>query len=88
MLPVFLSWLAWAYAKLDQPDDARRSISEAMSAMETSKEAWFEPEVHRIAAEVAPMSPEPDAMKAQAYLERALTVARKQQAKSWNCARR
>jgi predicted ATPase len=29
------------------------------------------------------MSPEPDAAKAEAYLERALAVTRKQQAKSW-----
>jgi predicted ATPase len=29
------------------------------------------------------MSPEPDAAKAEAYLERALTVARRQQGKSW-----
>ena len=40
-------------------------------------------EVHRIAGEIALMSPEPDAAKAEAYLERALAVARKQQAKSW-----
>src|SRR6476659_9206196 len=40
-------------------------------------------EVHRIAGEMALMSPEPDAAKAEAYLERALTVARRQQAKSW-----
>ena len=40
-------------------------------------------EVHRIAGEIALMSPEPDAAKVEAYLERALTVARKQQAKSW-----
>ena len=29
------------------------------------------------------MSPEPDAPKAEAYFERALTVAREQKAKSW-----
>jgi hypothetical protein len=40
-------------------------------------------EVHRIAGEIAPMWPEPDAVKVEAYLERALAVARKQQAKSW-----
>ena len=40
-------------------------------------------EVHRIAGEIALMSPEPDAAKVEAYLERALAVARKQQAKSW-----
>ena len=39
-------------------------------------------EVHRIAGEIA-LSPEPDAAKGEAYLERALAVARKQQAKSW-----
>ena len=40
-------------------------------------------EVHRIAGEIALMSPEPDAAKGEANLERALAVARKQQAKSW-----
>ena len=69
--------------KLDQSDDARRSISEAMSVMDTSKEAWFEAEVHRIAGEIALMSPQPDIAKAEAYLEHALAVARQQQAKSW-----
>ena len=43
----------------------------------------FEPEVYRIAGEVALKSPEPDVAKAQAYFERALAVARQQQAKSW-----
>ena len=54
-----------------------------MKAVETTKERWFEEEVHRIAGEIALMSPEPDAAKVEAYLERALAVARKQQAKSW-----
>ena len=39
--------------------------------------------LYRIAGEIALMSPEPDAAKAEAYFERALAVARKQQAKSW-----
>jgi len=39
--------------------------------------------VHRVAGEIALMSPEPDAAKAQAYFERSLAVAREQQAKSW-----
>jgi predicted ATPase len=38
---------------------------------------------HRIAGEIALMSPEPDVAKAQQYFERALAVARQQQAKSW-----
>ena len=40
-------------------------------------------EVDRIPGEIAPMWPEPDVAKVEAYLERALAVARKQQAKSW-----
>ena len=34
-------------------------------------------------AHLALLSPEPDAAKAEAYFERALSVARQQQAKSW-----
>ena len=54
-----------------------------MTAMETTNERWFEVELNRAAGEIALMSPEPDAAKAEAYFERALAVARKQQAKSW-----
>jgi predicted ATPase len=59
-----------------------RPESEAMTAIETTKESWFQAEVHRVAAEVALKSPERDAAKAEAYFDRALAVARKQQAKS------
>ena len=82
-MPLFLPYLARAYAELGQFDDARRSISEAMTAVETTKETWCEAEVRRIAGEIAVLSPEPDAVKAEAYFERALAIARQQQAKSW-----
>ena len=81
--PLRMSHLARAYAELDQFDDAWRSVGEAMTAVETAKERWCEAEIHRVAGEIALMSPEPDAAKAEAYFERALAVARKQQAKSW-----
>ena len=42
-----------------------------------------EAEVHRVAGEIALLSPERDVAKAEAYFERALAVARQQQAKSW-----
>src|SRR5262249_28935432 len=58
-----------------------RCIEEAMTPMETTKERWHEADVHRLAGEIALLSPEPDAAKA--YFERALSVARAQQAKSW-----
>jgi predicted ATPase len=77
-VPIFLSSLARANADLKKFDDAWRSIGEAMTTVETTKERWFEAEVHRIAGEVALMSPEQDATKAQAYFDCALTVARAQ----------
>jgi predicted ATPase len=81
--PLYLSYLARAYAELGKFDNAWRSISEAIAAMRTSKESWWEAEIGRIAGEIALMSPQPDTSKAQAYFERALAVARKQQAKSF-----
>jgi len=51
--------------------------------IETSKERLGEAEVNRTAGEVALKSPQPDTVKAEAYFERALAVARQQQAKSW-----
>jgi len=82
-VPLYLASLARAYAGLGKFDDAWRSIREATSAIETTMERWWEAEVHRTAGEIALRAPEPDTPKAQAYFERALAVARAQQAKSW-----
>jgi predicted ATPase len=75
--------LAMAYAELGQPDDARRCIDDAIDKVERSKEKWCEAELHRIAGEIALKSLAPDPEKAEAYFDRALAVARQQQAKSW-----
>ena len=82
-LPTHLSYLAVAYADIGQFDDAVRCIDEAMTAIETTKERWFEAETNRIAGRIALKSPEPDAAKAEQYFGRALAVAGQQQAKSW-----
>ena len=54
-----------------------------MNAVETTKERMWEAEVNRMAGEIALKSPEPDAVKAEAYFKRAFAVAREQQAKAW-----
>jgi predicted ATPase len=54
-----------------------------MTAIENSKERWWEAETNRVAGEIALEPPEPDSAKAEVYFERALPVARQQQAKSW-----
>jgi len=81
-MPMYLASLARAYAELDQFDEGWRCIREAMATIEATKERWCEAEVIRVAGELA-LSTEPDAARAEAYFERALAVARGQQAKSW-----
>jgi predicted ATPase len=76
--PWYLSFLARAHADLGQLADAGRFIAEALAVVEITKA-----EVSRVAGEIALLSPDPDAAKAEAYFERALAIARAQQAKSW-----
>jgi predicted ATPase len=82
-LPLHLQHLATAYAEVGRFDDTWRCIDEAIAAVETTNERWLEVEVHRTRGEIALLSPDPDQAKAEQYFERALMIARKQQAKSW-----
>jgi len=82
-MPLLLSLLARVNAELGQFDDAWRYTGEAMMAIETTNERWFEAEANRIAGEITLLSLDADAAKAEACFERALMIARKQQAKSW-----
>jgi class 3 adenylate cyclase/predicted ATPase len=75
--------LAIAHADSGQFDDAWSCIGKAMTAMHATKERWCEAEAHRVAGEIALKSPRRDVAKAQTYFEHALTLARAQQAKSW-----
>jgi len=82
-LSLMLSYLASAYAELGRFHDARRCLGRAMTTMETTEERLYEAEIYRMAGEIAVKSPERDQAKAQDYFDHALTVARQQQAKSW-----
>ena len=82
-MPLWLSWLARAYAGVGQFDEAWRCIAEAFTVVEKTKEKWCDTQINHLAGEIALMSPEPDVAQAQSYFQRALAVARQQQAKSW-----
>ena len=82
VLPLLLSCLAGGYAELGEYDDASRCIGEAISIVETTGEKWHEAEVNRVAGEIALKWRDGDVVKAEAYFDRALTVARTQQARS------
>jgi predicted ATPase len=54
-----------------------------MTTLKAAKENWCEAEVNRTAGEIALLAPTPDTAKGEVYFNRALDVARQQQAKSW-----
>jgi predicted ATPase len=82
-VPMYLSFLAKVYADSGRFDDAWRCVSEAMTTMQITKETLFEAEASRMAGEIALKSAQRDVAKAEGYFERALAVARKQLAKSF-----
>ena len=82
-IPSLMGYLAKAHADLHQFDEASRCIDEAISAVGRTGENWEEAEVARLAGEIMLIPPEADKPKAEAFFERALSVARQQQAKSW-----
>jgi predicted ATPase len=81
--PEDLCYLAGAYAKSLRLDEAKRCIHDSLTLTEQSKERWSEAEINRVAGEIARMLPQPNTVEAEAYFERALTLARAQEAKSW-----
>jgi class 3 adenylate cyclase/predicted ATPase len=82
-VPWYVSHLARACAELGRFDEARRYISEAFAAIGATGETWCEPDIHRIAGEIELLAHQPDLDKAETHFARALTIARAQQAKSW-----
>jgi predicted ATPase len=82
-VPFFQSYLAKAHATLGQFDDAQHHMDQAIATIESTGERVWAAEVQRLAGEVALLSPRAGATEAQTHFERALSLARHQQAKSW-----
>jgi predicted ATPase len=80
----FLALLAELYGKSGQIEDGLRVMAEALAHIDTTGETYYEAEVHRLKGELLLLQGGPDAATAAetAFL-RALEVARRQQAKSW-----
>ncbi|MBR0934455.1 adenylate/guanylate cyclase domain-containing protein [Bradyrhizobium jicamae] len=81
--PYVMGHLARAYADLGDHEAARRTIDQARVDVERTKERWCEPELHRIAGELALVSLDGDELAAERHFERALEVARGQRARGW-----
>jgi predicted ATPase len=77
--PLLLTWLAEAYAKLDQPDEERRCLAEAARVVETNEERVFEAELLRVWGDL--LNAAGDQFGAEQHYRQAIAVAERQSAK-------
>jgi len=82
-MPLYFLSLAKTEARAGNRSDAQRLVGEAQAVIDRGEEGWLSAEVQRLAGETALLSPEPDLVKVQTHFERAIAVAREQQAKLW-----
>jgi class 3 adenylate cyclase/predicted ATPase len=81
-LAEFTARLAEAYGRIGQAEEGLNLLAEALAVVEMG-DLWCEAELHRIKGELLLRQAIPDAPQAEACFQQALTVARRQQAKSW-----
>jgi predicted ATPase len=75
--------LAEAHAKQGHFELARAAVCDALEHIDRTKESWFEAEVHRTAGEIMLAESAGRPADAEAHFERALDVARRQKARSF-----
>jgi predicted ATPase len=81
--PFVLSNLARAHAKMGQFEEALQVVHQAISETNSTKEKWSEPEIYRIFGEIMLRSSGMERAAAQVHFERAIVLAREQDAKAW-----
>ena len=81
-LPGFYALLAEMYDHLGHPEDALQALAEAHTLMEQHDERWWEAEMHRLRGVLLLRQPGTPPAEAETWLQRALDVARRQEAKS------
>jgi predicted ATPase len=81
--PSFLGMMAEAHAAAGQAEAGLGVLAEALALVEQTGERYQEAELHRLRGALLLQPPVADASEAEAAFEQALTVARRQQARSW-----
>ena len=69
-------------AHLGHPEEGLQALAEAHTLVEQHEERYWEAEVHRLRGVLLLRQPETPQAEAEAWLQRALDVARRQEAKS------
>ena len=87
--PYFLALLAETYGKVGQSEEGLRSLSEALTLVDTTGERYYEAEIYRLKGELT-LKKTVDGRRstvaekeAEACFLKAIEIARKQSAKSW-----
>jgi predicted ATPase len=81
--PLCLILLAEAAGHAGQVEEGLRLLAEALAAFEASGRGDMLAEAYRLQGELLLRQAVPDAAQAEACFQQALTIARRQQAKSW-----
>jgi len=81
--PRDLSLLAGAYIEAGCLEDALAALTEALAIVNEEENRGYEPEIHRLTGELLLKQNDSNAGEAESCFERAIEVARKQSAKSW-----
>ena len=77
-----LAMLAECYGQIGDVDQGLAVVDEALDLAHAHDERWWEAELYRLQAELRLQLEEPDITQATADLHQALTIARRQEAKS------
>ena len=81
--PAFLGILAEVYKKRGDVDAGLQTLHEAFASLEQTRERTYEAELYRLKGEFTLMhGSNPDLREAEEYFQRAMTIARQQNAKS------
>jgi predicted ATPase len=81
--PYMLALLAEASAQVGQREEGLPLLAEALAMINDTEERRWEAELHRLKGELLLRQAVLDAPQAEACFQQSLTIARRQQAKSW-----
>ena len=82
LVPYFCTLLAEVSAHLGHIEDGLQALAEAHTLVEQQEERWWEAEIHRLRGVLLLRQPGTPQAEAETWLQRALDVARRQEAKS------
>ena len=82
LVPYYCTVLADVAAHLGDTEDGLQALAEAYALVEQHEERWWEAEITRLRGVLLLRQPETPQAEAEAWLQRALDVARHQEAKS------